>query len=329
MWLLRDSVANAGYYTSAPSAAAFYRRLAAEINGACEEHKLDCEANRASLMPPWHKEYAALLAGSIKRSVFYLAGFDGFSAHSKPSFGSENSLSLFRDLMQSRLSPVQLHFMGWAFSPDTPISLSVHHEDGAPADADVRLADSRDIHQYFLRQGKDYTNARRSRFDITTTCAIGCALHITAEGHLIERIRLEELKTQWKPNLYFTVDFLNNTKEGLLPRQAKMDIFKIKILTCIGKGYQAVMLMTTVLALIIYIIITAYIFNKRGITVLWISNAALLVALIVRVLILALIDITSFPGVNIWYLAPVYPLLLIFVTTAMFDGFGLVRGAGK
>lgn len=328
MWLLRDSVAHAGHYASASSAADFYQRMSVEINRACEEHKLDCTANRATLMPPWHKEDFSPLSRSVKRAAIYLAGFEGFSAQPQPSFGTKSSLSLFRDLTQSRLAFYQLHFRGWAFSPAAPISLSVHNADGSLADIDLRLEDSQDVYQHFLQQGKHYANARHSRFDVTTTCPVGCVLHITAGDHLIEQVPLENLKTQWKPNLYFTIDSLNKTTGAALPRQAKLDIVKLKVLTYIGNWYQTVMLIATVLALILYIVITVYVFRKRIYPGPWISNTALLIAVLARLLMLALIDITSFPGINTWYLSPAYPLLLIFVAMTIFDGFGFLRKAG-
>lgn len=324
MWFLRDAVANAGHYASASSAADFYRRLSVEVNRACEEHKLECAASRATLMPPWHKEDLSPLLGSVERAASYLAGFEGFSAEPQPSSGTNPSLSLFRDLTHNRLSIYQLHFSGWVFSPDTPINLSVHNADGSLADIDLRLADSQDVYQHFLKQGKQYANARHSRFEITTTCIVGCNLHITAGDHLIEQVPIENLKGQLKSNLFFNIDLLNKipVKEAALPWQTGMDI--VKVLTYIGSGYKAVMLIVTVLALIVYILSTAYIFHKRLVQVLWISNTALLVAIIVRLLILAMIDITSFPGINIWYLSPTYPLLLIFATMVMFEGFSLL-----
>lgn len=325
MWLLRDSVAHAGHYASASSAADFYQRMSVEINRACEEHKLDCTANRATLMPPWHKEDFSPLIRAVKRAAFYLTGFDGFSVQPISSVGSQEELSWFRDLTQSRLSPpVKLRFKGWAFSPDSPISLSVHNADGSLADTYLRLQDSQDVYRYFLKQGKQYANARHSRFEIITTCLTGCDLHIRAGDRLIEQLPLENLKAQSKPNFYLNIDFLDNIKEDPLPRQAEMDILKVEILTYIGNWYQTVMLIATVLALLIYIVITVYVFRKRIYPGPWISSTALLIAVLARLLILALIDITSFPGINTWYLSPAYPLLLIFVAMTIFDGFVLL-----
>ena len=71
MWALRDAVAAAGHYASGPSAADYYRRLAREINAACADHNLDCEPERASLMPSWRGEYARPLSNTIVRAAIF------------------------------------------------------------------------------------------------------------------------------------------------------------------------------------------------------------------------------------------------------------------
>ncbi len=53
MWALRDAASAAGYHSKdALTAAHFYHRIAREINAACKDQRLDCEAERASLITP-------------------------------------------------------------------------------------------------------------------------------------------------------------------------------------------------------------------------------------------------------------------------------------
>ncbi|WP_298810852.1 hypothetical protein [uncultured Sphingomonas sp.] len=63
-WALRDAVAHAGYYKTAGTAAAFYTRLADEIDTACAAKKLDCLASRSTLAPPFRSDY---VSGSVAR----------------------------------------------------------------------------------------------------------------------------------------------------------------------------------------------------------------------------------------------------------------------
>ncbi|MDY6991992.1 MAG: hypothetical protein SVR94_05220 [Pseudomonadota bacterium] len=68
VWALRDAVARAGYHRSAAQAQRYYARLAAEINHACAQQRLDCVAKRARFIPPpYQPEYVPL---TIKALLF-------------------------------------------------------------------------------------------------------------------------------------------------------------------------------------------------------------------------------------------------------------------
>ena len=90
----------------------------------------------------------------------------------------------------------------------------------------------------------------------------------------------------------------------------------------IGKAYQITVPFLIVLALIGYMISTVKILTSKIVKNLWLINTALLIALVIRLLIVSIIDVTSFPGVNVVYLSPAYPLLLLFVTLALSDTLG-------
>jgi hypothetical protein len=105
-----------------------------------------------------------------------------------------------------------------------------------------------------------------------------------------------------------------STAAGRFPKQAKFDDIKITILAYIGKIYQIAGPFAVSLALIIYIIGTVCSIRKRAVTELWMISAALLVAIFIRVLILSMIHVTSFPAIRPGYGAPAYPLLLLFVS---------------
>jgi len=112
VWAFRDAVAAAGYHTSGATAANYYHRLAVEVNTACSDGRLICEAERASLIPPWHNEYNYPLLQTVFRSAIYLARFEDFDPNPGLSQGQDNLLKLFRDLTGERLSPSQFEVTG-------------------------------------------------------------------------------------------------------------------------------------------------------------------------------------------------------------------------
>jgi hypothetical protein len=323
MWALRDAAAAAGHYTSAESAANYYRHVATEINAACAGGQIECGAARVSMMPPWHSEYASPFLNSLVRGAVFLSRFEGFHAHSSPSTGTEESLILFRDLTGSRLSrgaTTQLQISGWAFAvnPASSVVLSVGAADGTLADTEVKRLPSPDVYQYFLSLGKDFPNAREARFEITTSCTEGCSLHIRTGDHEDERIPLDgSIRRGRNPKFHFYLDALNYIANDLLPYQSRLDNFKISILGWIGKAYQTIVPLLIVLALIGYIISTVHILKTKTVKNLWLINTALLMALVIRLIVLSVIDVTSFPCLDTRYLSPAYPFLLIFMTLAL------------
>lgn len=328
MWALRDAVAAAGHHESGSSAASYYRRLAIEINSACTDRKLDCFSRRASMMPPWHGEYLRPFLDTLARAAFYLARFEGFNARSSPSWGTEGTLELFRDLTGDKLSGDKLspkdardhlQIAGWAFSPSTPITLSVRTAEGRLADPSVKLESSQDVYQYFLSSGRDFPNAREARFDIITSCTSGCYLHVRAGNRLIERLPLDRSVRGFQTaELLFHFDLLEyKGNNDVLPRRSKMVNLKIEFLNRIGKVYQILTPILVILALTAYAISVARNLRRRTITGLLVINTALLIAIVIRLVMLSMIEVTSFRGINIVYLSPAYALLLMFVTLVL------------
>lgn len=326
MWAFRDAVAAAGHYKSGASAAKYYHRMAAEINAACDGRKLDCGAKRASLMPPWRSEYTRPLLNTLVRATVFLARFDGFWPYSSPSEGSEDSLILFRDLTNERLSPLRttyhLRLSGWAVSlhPASSVRLSIKTSAGALADASVKTLSSPDVYEHFRSKGRDLLNAQESRFDITTPCIDGCFLHVETDDHLSARLPLDgTTKSLQTPDFQIYLEHFDHKKGDLLRTRAKMDNFKIKILDKIGKAYQTVMPILITLALIMHLIQTALIFKRKTVTALWMINTSLLLAIAGRLLMFSLVHVTSFPSIYTHYISPVYPLIIIFMALALAD----------
>ncbi|MFA5264293.1 MAG: hypothetical protein WC378_10735 [Opitutaceae bacterium] len=104
MWALRDAVRQAGHAPDAGSALAFYRRIADEVNAACDAGRLPAGPRRSGFLPPWRKGQTALLAKSFVEFADAFASFSKFTAYAPPSIGDDNLLSLFRDLTRERMS---------------------------------------------------------------------------------------------------------------------------------------------------------------------------------------------------------------------------------
>ncbi len=125
MWALRDAVAAAGHADNAEEALAFYRRLADEINAACDDGRLPAGPRRRGFFPALREGQAGEIAVVFLQFGDYVTHFRGFSAHTPPSEGDEALLALFREMTGGRLAPVES--AGAANTPGQRARIEVLH----------------------------------------------------------------------------------------------------------------------------------------------------------------------------------------------------------
>ncbi|MGK2858410.1 MAG: hypothetical protein ACSLFQ_14515 [Thermoanaerobaculia bacterium] len=105
-WALRDAAKLAGHYDSPLDASAFYRRLADEVNAACDRGVIPCGSPRSGLIPPLDTASfvrASHEARGIGRSLLLLPGvYDRMLR----STGDPSNLRLFASVTRSRLAPI-------------------------------------------------------------------------------------------------------------------------------------------------------------------------------------------------------------------------------
>jgi hypothetical protein len=92
--------------------------------------------------------------------------------------------------------------------------------------------------------------------------------------------------------------------------------------------YQAVMPILVVLALLAFILQGVEAIRKRTIPEIWVVQAGLLGALLARLVMLSLIDVTSFPAIDPLYLTAAYPVLIALVFLALCERERMVSRRG-
>ena len=105
MWALRDAVIRAGHGGSAPEVAAFYRRLAREVNAACDQGLVAAGPRRSGFLPPLRREHAVPFRDSALAAFRLLVRFDQMTVRTAPSLGTPEALAHFAHLTRGRLSP--------------------------------------------------------------------------------------------------------------------------------------------------------------------------------------------------------------------------------
>lgn len=107
MWALRQAVAEAGHYGNAVDARNYYRRVAGEINAACDRGAIACAPRHDSLIPPWHPSYLSATARAVRSIFGTLISLGNTSPHVAPSIGSDDQLALFQRMTHGPLAPRQ------------------------------------------------------------------------------------------------------------------------------------------------------------------------------------------------------------------------------
>jgi len=320
MWALRDAVGAAGHATSGAKAMAFYQRLADQINSACDEGRIDCFARRSSMFPPWRADYSRALFQKATESVSYLVTFTEFTAERAQSQGSEKLLVLFRDLTRSPVSPLHIdsyEASGWIVSefPSAVIQLVQQGKEGTTI-AELTRRASPDVEQSFSLTGKPLPEAGRARFEIRDFDASRTSLLVRHRGEIALRIPLNgSIKRLSENGIHFHLDYVK--KIGSLPAQMHLAEIKRNFLRATGKGYQFAVGWLAMAAMAVYLFCLYKSCRKKRFSEGFIIATALLGAVVMRVFILSLISVTSFDAVDVLYLAPAYPLLLLFVLLAL------------
>lgn len=106
LWALRDCAAAAGYHHNAHEALNFYRRMADEINQACDDGRLPAHPRRTGFMPVWKDGQWREVLRTLWDFTDFVVGYKSFTIQPMPSIGTDDDVLLFRDLTGDRLTTV-------------------------------------------------------------------------------------------------------------------------------------------------------------------------------------------------------------------------------
>ncbi len=318
VWAFRDAVAAAGQYSHDRFPAAYYRRLAKEIDAACEAQKLDCLPPRASLAPPWRSEYLRPLLQGLWQGAGYLARYEGFSVRSVPVLGRSAAVDGAVELTGQPLNVEYWLISGWAFQKGGPVGLLIRDAEGHPTITTIERRLNTDIYDRFLAQGQNIPEAKTAAFEVRTNCIEHCSLEISAPGH-VQRLDIDSIPAQGMElqdgdlyvGIYGVASHLALQAETLSGRDNQA---KISALEGIASLYQSTVPWLSLGGLGLYLALSAAALLRRSPAwvAAWAVTSALLGGLAARLLILVLIQVTSFSGIRVDYMAPMYPLLLLF-----------------
>lgn len=310
IWALRVAVTEAGHFGSGAQAAGFFQRLADEVNTACQEKRLDCLAERASLTPPWRSEYLAPVIEKSISGFSMLATFSQVSPDPVPSTGTLAHLLLFQDMTREQLSGrgTMARAQGWVVhASGKKLTAALVEPDFNRVVSPAWFDSSPDVYQHFLRANQDIASANNARFEVGGRCVRTCVLRVSDESGTLADIPLK--KGPWFAGPLSA--FIDEVSSDVIPPWARLEELKLSLLKKIAVAYQS-----TIPYLVIATLgaISLWLFQsirRRRFTTLGLIATSIAAAICMRLLMLAIIDITSFDAVKIAYMSPLYPLWLL------------------
>lgn len=319
-WILRDAVRRLGYYRSAAEADAYYRRLAAEVDAACDAGVLSCLAPRRTLAPPFSAAYAWKTAARLGEAADLLTRFGGAAWQPvPPATGTPASLRLFQDVANMPLPEVTprgagLFLGGWAATAGGRPEILLRHRDGGSGSAERTLV------EVVPEPGSRPT----LRFHLTSGCAPADCVLVVRRGGGGEPLTfpLEPLPAA---GILLDTDAATVVLEAAGPAEAGLGLalqqrmrgFREAAMRWLTLGYAWAMPPLAGLAVLLFLATLAAELRRRTVSAASVLGLALLGALAVRMLLLTYLETTSFVALTVYYMAPAYPLLCLFVVLAL------------
>lgn len=326
MWALREAADNAGHHTSARAARDYYQRLGAEIDAACDDGRLRCHPPRASMRPRLDRRYLAPLVETFFRAAAFQTRFGHFESYQVESKGDPLGQRLFAELANEPLAAEAESLLtqarGWAVSPGW-LKLVAKRPDGRPANRHLRWQDRPELGRVFEAAGIDPPGIWAGRFVLNYFCPEQeCTLHVDSHGREVAVFPLDGQRhtLERPPDLFFELEPTVPWFPG--PPPPDLASFRQRNLERIHRVYESAIPWLALVALAGWARQTLAVVRRREWTALWVFESGLLAAAVLRLGIVAILEISTVPALVSRYLCPSHPQLLAFSVLA---GVGLLR----
>ncbi len=301
MWALRDGVASLGYYRTPMLAANFYRRIVEEVSTACSNGALKCKENPIPYMPRLTREAVNSIPSSFAKAVNLTIYKEPLPLTGGPSMGPPDRLESIRDFLGNPrvVQPPSFSGSGWYYAPrEKWISLACNDADNRRS-ISIDRNPSPDIAAHFNDNGAD-----RQRFSFKIDDFEKCELVFS--GQEADNVKVVDLlknsSKQMKVNdglIYFENMHPSYSDRGF--------ILDLKRLLFGIYGFFSFYLLVAGLLLTVATLFLS-LCSKCRMGDLVVVSAALWVLYFSRILVVVMVDVTSFPAINNLYLLPAFPL---------------------
>jgi hypothetical protein len=317
-WALRDAVRVTGHGDSAREADAFYRRMADEIETACESDRLRCRPVRFGPFDPDVENYVARIPASFLNQLRTLvrssAAFDRRGTDPiRPDY-----LGLANEVMNRRAALLvdQMRFTGWAAHAIDPVTaVSFENPEGEVLAVSDRLRSRPDLERYFRTR---FGGSAGANTNAAFTLTVPVSSDRIPEGRLVFTLRsgrtlgLSSAQLRRAPLSRLlrlgsgpdALEYAVETREGLEPSPVARTRLQALVQGWYGR-VAAGLLAAAALTLVLRVVVR----GRRASRVLDAAAILLLGIVLLRVALFAVIDASSWPTMDARFLYPVAPLV--------------------
>ncbi len=342
IWALRDAVSYKGYYQSAASATVYYQQLADEINLACDKQQLNCTSPRHTLTPLLYaRDIPGILKATI-RGFNRLLGLQIAQEYNLYYYGvvgtpQQNVYTITNNPIavpdtNTKIIPKKpvLVFSGWLVNAGTPkkLFLQVNATTSNLEKFTYERQSSPDIAKHFNAEDNLYLN--NTRFRLETECIEQCELGIYDNQTFLGAINISEIQSgkgysSKNKLVYIHIDTIETQKQLETLENNRnigyLSSIKVALLRNIAAAYSYIFPALAFIGLIAYLVSLRAAWLRKQISFLLVLNLGILAIIGTRLVLLAIIDTTSFPAINDVYMSPLYPLLILFAGLAVLDAY--------
>jgi hypothetical protein len=313
MWVLRGAAAETGAHASGRTAVAFYRRIADEVEAACASGRLTCAPFMLPLVPPMTRAQLPDILDSVVRSIRLISGERG--VRTRPAVSE--LLPGPGDLMMHLLNrpPVEAFGVkeigGWFWKAGSTDWI----EASARAPNRILALERHDSRDIVAKTGQ--ADAVRQRFTLRVECrSRPCDVTLSSNASPFARLILDPDRLTLGPQK-------TSDRSRLFLEASNVGGFET-IRDRVGLGYlalvpriQIVHLAVNLAGFVAFLVLLIVALVERRVPFHLLAAGVLFAAVAARVVLVALVDATSFRAVTSHYLLPASVLTVAFSTVAL------------
>lgn len=326
-WAMRDAADNKGYYKTPEKASKFYGAIATEIKAACDDGRLDCEEKWFSFLPVMNLDQLSNIPASTMAMIRKLFDTQRFHPPHRASLGTQkkflttliflNHPNHFplggerRDRVDIEKAPdIKVLIEGWYY--DKKKGDAWFHTDFiCPDKTNLKFSLDRTMSPDIVDHFHD-PKASLQRFGILVEYKKDCRLVISNKSG--DSLSLEMGKiVQAVPKSWMignAIIFTDSATMNPYNNEFRLSA-SYKIRSLIYKCYKTGFPMLIWIGFLSFLGGILLMWKKRTCSVLFALAGACWILIAVRIAILVLIDISTFPADEYHYLLPAYLLLCI------------------